>query len=40
MRIATIPGIQSMLGFWRPWFVFLLLDLEEEEERGLDWDGE
>lgn len=30
-----------MLGFWRPWFVFLLLDLEEEEEeRRLDWIGE
>lgn len=29
-----------MLGFWRPWYVFLLLDLEEEEEeRGLDWIG-
>lgn len=29
-----------MLGFWRPWFVFLLLDLEEEEDKesvGLDW---
>lgn len=31
-----------MLGFWRPWFVFLLLDLEEEEDKesGLDWIGE
>lgn len=30
-----------MLGLWRPWFVFLLLDLEEEEEeRRLDWIGE
>lgn len=30
-----------MLGFWRPWFCCLLLDLEEEEEeRGLDWIGE
>lgn len=31
-----------MLGFWRPWFVFLLLDLEAEEDKesGLNWIGE